>query len=175
MSDQDMKRRIGELVTESTAELGLSRNQLADKAGVAVGTLYNLESARTWPQPARLRRITDALGWKPRAVDRLLTSGKEPAEVTLEDLRESSWSDTESKAAHDISDEALVVELTTRLQMKNMELDRLKRRVEELERATPPSPVVPLRFDQQLPFAAHPGMRLDTEQHPDDLGEESQE
>lgn len=165
-SEQATKRRIGELVTEATAELGLSRNELAKRAGVAVGTLYMLEAGKSWPQSATRRKITDALGWRPRAVQQLLDSERDPAGITLDDVRADAW-DARPTPISDITDEALLAELTMRMQLKNQQLRKLQERDNVVPFGRP--------FDESMPHAAHPDMERDADRYPVDLGEEPQD
>lgn len=164
-----MKKRIGELVAEERAEQKLSRPELADKAGIAIRTIQTFELGHTWPQSTRLRAITKALGWKSRAVEKLLTSGENPEDVTLDDLRGDGWATAASRAS-ELSDEELLAELTMRMQMKNAELRNLKE-----DRAGDVVQLHPKKFDEALPHAAHPKIDLDAKRYPDDLGEEPQD
>lgn len=164
-----MKKRIGELSAEERAEQTLSRPELAEKAGISIRTIQTFELGHTWPQSTRLRAITNALGWKPRAVEQLLTSGKDPAEVTLDDLRGNTWSKAASRAS-ELSDEELLAELTLRMMTKNVELRNLKE-----DKGGKVVQLRPKRFDESQPHAAHPKINLDAHRYPDDLGEETQD
>lgn len=163
-----MKRRIGELVSEATAQMGLSRNELAKRSGVAPNTLYAFEHGKSWPQPARMRAITDALGWRPRAVQQLLDSERDPKSVQLDDMREPNWGEGwPSRSATDLTDEELLAELTMRMRLKNQDLRKMREQ----------SNVVPFGrpFDEAQPHAAHPDMPRDADRYPVDLGEEPQD
>lgn len=167
--EQAMKDRIGQLSEESRIEQGLSRPALAKKSGVAVKTIQTFELGQTWPQATRLRAIANALGWKARAVEKILTSGAAPESVTIEDVRGSGWGAAATRAS-DLTDEELLSELTMRMQMKNAELRNLKE-----DRAGEVVQLRPKKFDEALPHAAHPKIDLDAKRYPDDLGEETQD
>lgn len=165
--EQQMKKRIGEILTEARSAADLSRNALAEKTGVSVRTLLNFEQGISFPQGQNLHKIAEALGWDTHRITRLFASDKDPAEVNLSDLSDGGWDPRRVRSASDLSDEELLAELTFRFQQRNHELAALK---------APKNNVTPLRpaFDESTPHAAHPPLRLETSQY-DDLGEDPQD
>jgi transcriptional regulator with XRE-family HTH domain len=49
-------------------ELGISREGLADKAGVSVRTLERIEAGQTVPRRATIKVLADALGVEPKEI-----------------------------------------------------------------------------------------------------------
>ncbi|MDX3638521.1 ATP-binding protein [Streptomyces sp. MB09-02B] len=53
---------LGELLREHRRLLGLTQEELAERAGVSVRTISHLETGRiSWPRPATVRQLADAL------------------------------------------------------------------------------------------------------------------
>ena len=167
-NEQMMKKRISALAKEAREVAGLSRPDLSKRAGVAVKTIYSFENADTWPQATRLAAISAALGWEYDKIERLLNSERPPAEVTLQDLAGSPWEKNPVRNASDLTDEELLAELTFRFQQRNFELRQLRN-----DQAHNVTPLRPVEFDESLPHAAHPPLKLETSQY-DDLGEDPQ-
>lgn len=88
---------LGRALRDSRTRQGISAEQLAERAktpdsSVTSRTIYGFERAETVPtrKPHKLEQIAAALGWKPGAVDQIL-SGKDVTEV----LGESESANTE--------------------------------------------------------------------------------
>ncbi|MGO4297394.1 helix-turn-helix domain-containing protein [Glutamicibacter sp. MCAF14] len=165
--EQQLQKRIGKLVTEARSALGMSRPKLAKESGVSLRTLHSFEHGETWPQSTTLKAISDALNWDMHRITRLLASTKTPDEVTLEDVEVDPWGKERPRYVSDLSDEELLAELTFRFHQRNAELRKLRE---------PRSNVTPLRpeFNEALPHAAHPPLRMESSQY-DDLGEDPQD
>jgi len=65
----DELRRVGRAVAARRGELGLTRQELADEAGVDLKTIYNLESGTRWPIARTRASVAAALGWTADALD----------------------------------------------------------------------------------------------------------
>lgn len=167
-NEQQLQKRIGQLVTEARTNKGLSRPKLAAKAGIGLRTLHSFEHGETWPQSTTLKAISDALGWDMHRITRLIASEKLPTEVTLDDVEASTWGEGRPRYVSDLSDEELLAELTFRFQQRNFELRQLRN-----NKAHNVTSLRPVEFDESLPHAAHPPLRLETSQY-DDLGEDPQ-
>ncbi|WP_131736450.1 helix-turn-helix transcriptional regulator [Actinomadura roseirufa] len=77
-----MKRdlvRVARYVSARRGDLGLTQEQLAERASVDRKTIYNLESGERWPQAGTRSRVERALGWYPGDLVRL-SEGQEPIE-----------------------------------------------------------------------------------------------
>jgi transcriptional regulator with XRE-family HTH domain len=75
--------RVAEYVRARRGELGLTQQQLADRAGVDTGTVSALERGVTWPWARNRAAIARALGW-PSGSLAAIGSGGEPGIVTAE-------------------------------------------------------------------------------------------
>jgi transcriptional regulator with XRE-family HTH domain len=75
-------RALGDLIQKRRKELGLSRQELAERAGVPYPTLAQIETAYRKASPTRLRVIAEALGLSSADLFDVLTSadldGNEP-------------------------------------------------------------------------------------------------
>ncbi|MDL4774951.1 MULTISPECIES: helix-turn-helix domain-containing protein [Thermomonosporaceae] len=72
------RERIAKYVVARRGSLGLTQEQLAERAGVTVKTIYNLEAGERWPQARTRSAIEDALQWRPGDLVRI-GEGGEPA------------------------------------------------------------------------------------------------
>ncbi|WP_131739386.1 helix-turn-helix domain-containing protein [Actinomadura roseirufa] len=74
------RERIAKYVAARRGSLGLTQERLAERAGVTVKTIYNLESGERWPQARTRSAIEDALQWRPGDLARI-GEGREPLGV----------------------------------------------------------------------------------------------
>ena len=72
-------RRAGHAVASRRGELRMTQQDLADKAGIDLKTVYNLESGTRWPIAKNRAAIAAALGWEPDALSALV-SGDSPTQ-----------------------------------------------------------------------------------------------
>lgn len=72
------RERIAKYVVARRGSLGLTQEQLAERAGVTVKTIYNLEAGERWPQARTRSAIEEALQWRPGDLVRI-GEGDEPA------------------------------------------------------------------------------------------------
>ncbi|MEU5884218.1 helix-turn-helix transcriptional regulator [Spirillospora sp. NPDC047279] len=79
------RERIAKYVVARRGSLGLTQEQLAERAGVTVKTIYNLEAGERWPQARTRSAIEDALQWRSGDLVRI-GEGLEPAGVVQEDM-----------------------------------------------------------------------------------------
>lgn len=76
-------RRLGERISGARARLRLTQQELADRIGVSVKTVNNLEAGRTGPpRPANRALLEDALGWAPGSVRAILDGGEPTVTAT---------------------------------------------------------------------------------------------
>ena len=59
-----MKANANEIIKAKRLKLGLSQKALAEKAGVSLNTVYNLEAKNNTPTIITYQKICDALGIK---------------------------------------------------------------------------------------------------------------
>lgn len=59
--EKDTRRRVGAQIQSARRARHWGQPELAEKAGVSVGTISNTELGKSWPQPNHLRAILDAL------------------------------------------------------------------------------------------------------------------
>lgn len=59
-----MKANANEIIKAKRLKLGLSQKALAEKAGVSLNTVYNLEAQNNTPTIITYQKICDALGIK---------------------------------------------------------------------------------------------------------------
>ncbi|WP_067458220.1 helix-turn-helix domain-containing protein [Actinomadura macra] len=88
------RERVAKYVVARRGSLGLTQEQLAERAGVTVKTIYNLEAGDRWPQARTRSSIENALQWRPGDLLRV-GEGMEPLGLELkggpdEALRELS-------------------------------------------------------------------------------------
>ncbi|GAA2586149.1 helix-turn-helix transcriptional regulator [Actinomadura fulvescens] len=87
------RERIAKYVVARRGSLGLTQEQLAERAGVTVKTIYNLEAGERWPQARTRSAIETALEWRSGDLVRV-GEGLEPARqetdmtVVLRELEE---------------------------------------------------------------------------------------
>lgn len=67
--------RLGEIVRDRQVELRMTQDDLAEAAGVAVGTVTNLEAGRRI-RDLNLGKINDALGWTKGSYRLVLDGGE---------------------------------------------------------------------------------------------------
>lgn len=60
---------MGAMVSARRCELAMSRQQLAQRAGVSLTTISNFESGIIWPRPVTRARLETALGWPQGALN----------------------------------------------------------------------------------------------------------
>lgn len=96
MAGQLDRERVAKYVVARRGALGLTQEQLAERAGVTVKTIYNLESGGRWPQARTRGAIEEALHWRPGDLVRI-AEGQEPTwakpaepdmDTVLRELRE---------------------------------------------------------------------------------------
>ncbi len=58
------RERVAKYVVARRGSLGLTQEQLAERAGVTVKTIYNLEAGDRWPQARTRSAIEDTLQWR---------------------------------------------------------------------------------------------------------------
>ncbi|MBA9004556.1 helix-turn-helix domain-containing protein [Thermomonospora cellulosilytica] len=80
MAEQLDRERVAKFVVARRGALGLTQEQLAERAGVTVKTVYNLESGGRWPQARTRGAIEGALRWRPGDLVRI-AEGQEPTPV----------------------------------------------------------------------------------------------
>jgi transcriptional regulator with XRE-family HTH domain len=78
------RHRVAKYVAARRGALGLTQEQLAERAGVTVKTIYNLESGERWPQARTRSAIELALAWRPGELVRI-AEGAEPAPASSVD------------------------------------------------------------------------------------------
>lgn len=59
-----MKAAASEIIKLKRLNLGLSQKELAEKAGVSLNTIYNVECNKVVPNFSTYQKICDALGIK---------------------------------------------------------------------------------------------------------------
>lgn len=57
------RERVAKYVVARRGSLGLTQEQLAERAGVTVKTIYNIEAGERWPQARTRSVIEHALEW----------------------------------------------------------------------------------------------------------------
>ncbi|TDB85272.1 XRE family transcriptional regulator [Actinomadura sp. KC216] len=71
------RERVAKYAVARRGSLGLTQEQLAERAGVTVKTVYNLEAGERWPQARTRGAIEDALRWRAGDLARI-AEGREP-------------------------------------------------------------------------------------------------
>ncbi|MFD0688920.1 helix-turn-helix domain-containing protein [Actinomadura fibrosa] len=71
------RERVAKYVVARRGSLGLTQEQLSERAGVTVKTIYNLEAGERWPQARTRSAIESALQWRPGDLRRI-GEGLEP-------------------------------------------------------------------------------------------------
>ena len=166
-NEKQLQKRIGQLVTEARTAQGISRPKFAEKAGIGLRTLHAFEHGETWPQSTTLKAVCAALGWDMHLITRVLKSGKNPEEIHVADLEADPWTKDRPRYVSDLTDEELLAELTFRFHQRTAEVRQLRDAQKNQGNVTP-------MFNEQMPHAAHPPLRLETSQY-DGLGEEPQD
>ena len=78
--------RAGDAVAARMRHLGLSLNDLAERAGIDRGTLSALLHGRRWPQAETRARICRALGWETGTISRARYGPDALADFTTAEL-----------------------------------------------------------------------------------------
>jgi len=79
------RERVAKYVVARRGSMGLTQEQLAERAGVTVKTIYNLEAGERWPQARTRSAIEAALDWRPGDLVRI-GEGLEPVSSASEDM-----------------------------------------------------------------------------------------
>lgn len=76
-------RRLGDALKDARGELDLTQAELAERSGVALSTIKNLEGARDFIRwPKKVAQVERALGWPPGRA-RAIASGKPERESVV--------------------------------------------------------------------------------------------
>lgn len=78
-------RDIKSWIEERRVELGLTIDELAERSGVARGTIYNLYNGRN-PWNSKKQALEDALGWTRGSIDTVRAGGSPTLVVTAESI-----------------------------------------------------------------------------------------
>jgi len=81
-----IRRRLGQLAKQRREQLGLARIPFAKHAGMYEQAVMQFEFAQRWPRTATLRKLEDALGWKPFVTEDILSSSRRASTIELADL-----------------------------------------------------------------------------------------
>lgn len=106
--------RLGDAIRRRRVALRLTQEDLADKAGVSVNTIRNLEQGRR-ARELTLPRITDALGWVGGSYFLILDGGDPLVEETPEEenddalrlerpegISDAEWNRVKAKVLRDV-------------------------------------------------------------------------
>jgi transcriptional regulator with XRE-family HTH domain len=85
MAGQLDRERVAKYVVARRGSLGMTQEQLAERAGVTVKTVYNLESAGRWPQARTRGAIEKALGWRSGDLTRVGEGGEPVPQAASEE------------------------------------------------------------------------------------------
>ncbi|MEO9246425.1 hypothetical protein ABDK96_01875 [Citricoccus nitrophenolicus] len=177
MSEQDNYRRLGELAKQHLKLNGTSRRQFVMKNELNDGTVASFFNGQRIPTDTNLKAITEGLGWDWSRV-RAAVVAADSEDIDLADLQPDPWAGSEGTAetASELSDEALLVELTRRLAEKNATIRELQ---SQLPKARPTAPAghADLPADLYGLAASDPGTLGELEQQrraQDDAGEHPQ-
>ena len=72
---EQIRKRLGELVTEAYKTAGLTRQALAPLVGISERSLYMIENAQSIPRAHTQARLEEALGWQRGAIKEVLSLG----------------------------------------------------------------------------------------------------
>lgn len=135
MNAQEALETIGKLIVSGRLELGIAQQPFAKHAGLSYTTLRSMESGQRVPWDTNQRKIENALGWRPGAIQEILDNAETiPMEsLTLDYLREGAgeptWQDLDAEEsettrpvtrAGELSNEELIGELAYRLRNKTI-------------------------------------------------------
>ncbi|RFS81730.1 helix-turn-helix domain-containing protein [Actinomadura spongiicola] len=70
------RERVAKYAVARRGSLGLTQEQVAERAGVTVKTIYNLESGERWPQARTRAAVEEALRWRPGDLARVGEGGE---------------------------------------------------------------------------------------------------
>lgn len=106
-------QRLGDLVRRRRAVLDMTQDDLADSAGVAPGTIRNIEQGKQ-TRELTLPKICRALGWLPESYTLILIGGEpmeeerpEPPPTTLvfpprpDGISDDDWAELQSDVTRD--------------------------------------------------------------------------
>lgn len=92
---QAIRARVGQLAKQRREELGLSREAMAERAGLkSPQTVQNFEFARSMPHTSTLRSFEQTLEWKIGSIDDALESGRRAGDLNMEDFDRFDRDDT---------------------------------------------------------------------------------
>ncbi len=82
------RERVARYVIDRRGRLGLTQEELADRAGLDRKTIYHLESAERWPQVKTRGALEEALGWASGDLVRIGEGGEPtPTQYVYDDDR----------------------------------------------------------------------------------------
>lgn len=112
---QAVRSRVGQLAKQRREELGLSREAMAERAGLrSPQTVQNFEFARSMPHTSTLRSFEQTLEWKVGSIDDALESGRRAGDLRMEDF--DKFDRTETRPLSSFSTQELLEELIPRLE-----------------------------------------------------------
>jgi transcriptional regulator with XRE-family HTH domain len=80
----EQRQRAGDAVADRRAELGLTQQELTQRAHVASDRVGEIERAGEWPQTRTRRALEEALGWKSGALLRIARGESQPADELVD-------------------------------------------------------------------------------------------
>lgn len=90
------RERVARYVIDRRGGLGLTQEELAERAGLDRKTIYHLESAERWPQVKTRGALEEALGWASGDLMRIAEGG-EPGDL----MKAEAEAATAQASAHD--------------------------------------------------------------------------
>lgn len=120
---ESVEEALGKLVTEARTSMGLSKEKLAEIAGVAKNTLLHFEQGKRMPFDMTQRKIERALGWREGSIREVELNASEidPKSLTVEDMGGTvEVEDLKRTAVMRLSNEDLLGELGRRLGVQLM-------------------------------------------------------
>ena len=75
VAKKDELLRVGRTVVSRRGELGMTQQDLADRARVDLKTVYNLEAGARWPIAKNRAAVSAALGWAPDTLAAIRAGG----------------------------------------------------------------------------------------------------
>lgn len=139
---EELRKRLGELVTEAYKAAGYSRESLAPVAGVSSRTLFSMEQGKSIPRVHTQRQLEKALGWRKGAIADVLSLGPDVYvdQINLKDMRPTQgnpWGDEHKDLEADTVLQRLniaAVDVTVMVREKDRRIEELERQLEEAER-----------------------------------------
>lgn len=130
---EEVKKRLGSLVTEAYKSAGETRLSMAEGIGLSARSLYALEVGQSMPRKHTQERIEKFLGWKSGSIAELLSVGRgvDLEQVTQRTMRAEASAEWVAEAPAEVDETARRIQedakaLSNRLRERDRTIESLE-------------------------------------------------